>query len=173
MRMRLMSALWLAAAFAVPAGASAQVTDREIVDLAAAAVQGYVSFTIFDDVSIAVSNRAVTLTGRVTMPFKRDDLAKRIAAIDGVRSVANNITVLPVSLTDAALRARVARAIYSNQAFWHYAEMANPPIHVIVEYGRVTLTGCVNNQVERMLAYSLAQVDGVFSVKNELRLDKD
>ena len=30
--------------------------------------------------------------------------------------------------------------------------MANPPIHIIVEDGRVTLTGVVNSNVERMLA---------------------
>ena len=50
--------------------------------------------------------------------------------------------------------------------------MACPPIHTIVEHGRVTLTGVVNNQVERMLAFSLAQVDGVFDVKNQLRVDR-
>ena len=36
----------------------------------------------------------------------------------------------------------------------------------------VTLTGAVDNQVERMLAFSLAQVPGVFSVKNNLVVDK-
>jgi hypothetical protein len=30
----------------------------------------------------------------------------------------------------------------------------------------------VNNEVERTLAYALAQVDGVLSVKNQLRIDK-
>jgi osmotically-inducible protein OsmY len=51
--------------------------------------------------------------------------------------------------------------------------MANPPIHIVVEHGRVTLTGVVNNNVERMLARSLATTFGAFSVKNDLRTDAE
>ena len=80
----------------------------------------------------------VVLTGKVTMPYKKDDIGKRIAEIDGVRAVQNNIDVLPVSQFDEQLRYRVARAIYGNPSFWNYAAMANPPIHIIVESGRVT-----------------------------------
>jgi osmotically-inducible protein OsmY len=81
--------------------------------------------------------------------------------------------VLPVSISDSRLRSKVAQAIYSNSAFWHYASMVNPPIHIVVEHSRITLTGCVNNEVERRLAYALAsQVDGALSVTNELRLDR-
>jgi osmotically-inducible protein OsmY len=42
-----------------------------------------------------------------------------------------------------------------------------------VEHGRVTLTGVVNNNVERMLARSLASAFGAFSVQNELRTDAE
>ena len=90
------------------------------------------------------------------MPYKKDDIGKRVAGIDGVREVQNNIEVLPVSSYDDQLRHRIARAIYGNPSFWNYAAMANPPIHIIVENGRVTLTGVVNSNVERMLARSLA-----------------
>jgi osmotically-inducible protein OsmY len=51
--------------------------------------------------------------------------------------------------------------------------MANPPIHIIVERGRVTLTGVVNSNVERMLARSLATGWGELSVTNELRTDAE
>ena len=114
----------------------------------------------------------MTLTGRVTMPFKRNDIAARVAKIDGVSDLVNGIEVLPVSIEDSRLRMRVAQAIYGNSSFWHYASMVNPPIHIVVERSRVTLTGCVNSEVERMLAYALAQVDGSLSVANELRVDK-
>ena len=43
--------------------------------------------------------------------------------------------------------------------------MANPPIHIVVENGRVTLAGVVQSNVERMLARSLATTFGAFSVK--------
>ena len=81
--------------------------------------------------------------------------------------------MLPVSPYDDDLRYRIARAIYGNTNFWHYAAMANPPIHIIVERGHVTLTGVVHSNVERMLARSLATTFGAFSVKNELRTDAE
>jgi osmotically-inducible protein OsmY len=156
-----------------PGAARAQTADDDLQRQVLGAVRGYANFTIFDDVSVAVSDRAVTLTGRVTMPFKRDDIGARVAKIDGVRTLANDIQVLPVSIQDSRLRTRIAQAVYGNSAFWHYASMVNPPIHIVVEGSRVTLTGCVNTEVEKRLAYALAtQVVGVMSVTNELRLDK-
>ena len=51
--------------------------------------------------------------------------------------------------------------------------MANPPIHIIVERGHVTLTGVVNSNVDRMLARSLAIGFGELSVTNDLRTDAE
>ena len=51
--------------------------------------------------------------------------------------------------------------------------MPNPPIHIIVERGRVTLTGVVQSEVDRMLARSLATSFNAFSVKNELKTDAE
>lgn len=173
--MRILPVLLLALALPVAplrASAAPQVGDADLAVLVADSVRGYVHFSIFDDVNIAVTGRAVTLTGRVTMPFKRDDIGARVSKIDGVRAVVNEIGVLPVSPIDQNLRVKIARAIYGHPAFWHYASMASPPIHIIVERGRITLTGRVNSQVERMLAYSLAQVDGSLGVTNQLKLDK-
>ena len=81
--------------------------------------------------------------------------------------------MLPVPPFDDELRYRIARAIYSNAAFWHYASMAYPPIHIVVESGKVTLAGVVNSNVERMLARSLATTFGAFSVKNDLKTDSE
>jgi hyperosmotically inducible protein len=148
-----------------------QVTDAEIAERVSQSVLTYPQFSIFDDVEIGVHDRTVTLTGRVTMPVKREEIGKRVAKIDGVRSVTNDIGVLPESRTDATLRVRVARAIYNHPAFWRYAQMTNPPIHIIVEGGRITLTGVVDSEVDRMLANSLAQVGGSFGVTNHLKLD--
>jgi hyperosmotically inducible protein len=115
----------------------------------------------------------VTLHGEVTQPFKRDDLEKRVARVDGVARVVNNVRVLPLSGFDDELRYRIARAIYGNANFWNYAIMANPPIHIVVDHGRVTLSGVVQSDVDRMLARSLASVPGVFSVTNALRTDAE
>ena len=167
----LVSAVVFLAALAQPATASAQISDDKLANAAIDVIHGYGSLTIFDDVTVTVADRAITLSGFVTMPFKREEVGARVAKIDGARSLANNIQVLPVSTTDGNLRARLAQAIYTHPAFWHYAAMACPPIHIIVANGQVVLTGIVNNETERALAFALAQVGGVRTVKNELRLD--
>jgi len=145
--------------------------DRRLADEISSSVRMYPRFTIFDDVSGTIEGGIVTLTGKVTMPYKREEIGKRVARIDGVREIRNEISVLPVSIFDDTLRRRVARAIYGNPSFWSYAAMANPPIHIIVENGHVTLTGMVNSNVERAMARSLATGFGEFSVSNELRTD--
>jgi hyperosmotically inducible periplasmic protein len=136
-------------------------------------IERYPQFTIFDYVTGTVENGVVTLTGKVTMPFKKNDIARKAGEINGVREVLNQIDVLPVSIYDERLRAQIARAIYGNSAFWQYRAMANPPIHIIVDGGHVTLTGVVNSNVERMLARSLAIGFGEFSVTNDLRTDAE
>jgi hyperosmotically inducible protein len=153
---------------AAPAAAQNRPDTRVARDIVRN-VNNYTHFTIFDDVNFTIEEGLVTLTGKVTMPYKRDDIGKRVAGIDGVREVLNRIEVLPASAFDDDLRYRIARAIYGSPTFWNYAAMANPPIHIIVERGRVRLTGVVNSEVERMLARSLATGWGELSVSNELR----
>lgn len=136
-------------------------------------VNRYTQFTIFDSVSASVVDGNVVLNGWVTMPYKKDDIERRVRRVDGVAMVKNDIQVLPVSQFDNELRFRIARAIYGNSSFWNYAAMANPPIHIIVNRGRVTLVGVVNSNVERVLARSLATGFGAFDVKNELKTDAE
>ena len=150
--------------------------DRRDVRLAediGRSITSYTRLTIFDDINATVENGMVVLTGKVTMPYKKTDMEKRIAKVDGVRGLRNDIDVLPVSQFDDQLRYRVSRAIYGNPSFWNYAAMANPPIHIIVEGGHVTLAGVVNSNVERMLARSLATGLGELSVTNALKTDAE
>ena len=123
---RLLLALGL---FFVPAAASAQMPgrDRVVFEQIADQVNRYTQYTIFDSISASVDNGRVVLTGWVTMPYKRDDLERRIARLDGVVSLENGIDVLPVSTFDDELRFRIARAIYGNSSFWQYASMVSCP----------------------------------------------
>jgi hyperosmotically inducible protein len=155
------------------AWAQGERKDLQVFNDISATVNSYSFFTIFDDVSANVENGNVTLTGKVTQPFKRDDIAKRVGKVDGVQHVTNQIAVLPVSTFDDQLRYRIARSIYGNSNFWNYAIMANPPIHIIVDHGHVTLTGVVQNNVDRMLARSLATQFGAMSVKSELKTEAE
>jgi len=153
--------------------ATAQPKDFQVLKDVAAKVDSYTQFTIFDDVSASVKDGVVTLTGKVTMPYKRDDIEKRVGKLAGVQSVVDKIEVLPVSQFDDELRYRIARSIYGHSNFWNYAIMPNPPIHIVVERGRVTLTGVVNSNIDRVLARSLATQFGAFSVTNDLKTDAE
>src|SRR5215217_3718503 len=139
------------ALLAFPREAAAQVSDSTLAQRVAESVQQYPKFSVFDDVNIDVSNRTVTLTGRVTTAQKKDELGERIGKLDGVKSLNNQIGVLPPSAEDRELRRQVATAIYNHPAFWRYAELANPPIHIVIENQRITLTGVVDTPVDRML----------------------
>jgi hyperosmotically inducible protein len=155
------------------ASAAEAPADQRLADGIAAAVRGYPQFSIFDHVAGTVENGIVVLTGKVTMPYKKDAIERLVSRLDGVRELRSEIAVLPVSSFDDRLRHRVSRAIYGNPSFWNYAAMANPPIHIIVEHGRVTLTGVVGSRMERAMARSLATGVGELSVVDELRTDAD
>jgi len=157
----------------VAVGATTDRKNLQVFNDVSKSVNRYVHFTIFDDVDAKVVDGVVTLTGRVTMPYKRDDIMKRVAEVEGVREVRDNIKVLPVSQFDDRLRYQIARAIYGNPNFWNYAIGPNPSIHIVVDHGHVTLTGVVNNNVDRMLARSLVNQFGVMSVTNNLKTDAE
>ena len=160
---------------AAEASAANQIAreDLQVFNDIADQVNRYTQITIFDSIAASVDDGRVVLSGWVTMPFKRDDIERRVRKVDGVMTVDNKIGVLPVSQFDDELRFRIARAIYSNSSFWNYAAMANPPIRVVVNRGRVTLEGVVQSNVERMLARSLASGFGAFDVRNELKTDAE
>lgn len=167
-------ASFVVAALLIASVASAQERkDLQVFRDVANQVNRYTQLTVFDSVNASVDNGRIVLTGWVTMPYKRDDIERRVQKVEGATAVENKIDVLPVSQFDDELRFRIARAIYGNSSFWNYAAMANPPIHIVVNRGRVTLEGVVNTNVERMLARSLASGYGAFQVTNALKTDAE
>ena len=162
----------LSALLCVPAMALAQPPPDTLRSEVLRSVTTYARYTVFDDVRAHIDGGTVTLSGKVTLPVKKDDLGKRVAALQGVAAVRNEIDVLPPLRSDDELRHRVGRAIYSNAAFWRYAAMPTPPIRILVEHGRVTLTGVVATESDRMLARSLATGLGESSLSCELRTER-
>jgi hyperosmotically inducible protein len=165
---RISAVVALTLALSAPAYA-ADASNYELFKQVEQQVLRYPMFSIFDSVHAEVNNGVVELTGKVTMPYKRDAIGERVAKVAGVTAVRNRIDVLPVSRFDDELRFRIARAIYSNSNFYGYGSRANPPIHVIVEHGRVTLEGVVNNNVDRMIAQSIAAGFPSFTFTNDLK----
>jgi hyperosmotically inducible periplasmic protein len=127
---------------------------------------------VFDDLSFRVDGSTVTLFGSVTQPVMKSDAYNVVKRIEGVARVDNQIEVLPLSPMDNGIRAREYRAIYSGPLF-RYAQGTLPSIRIIVKNGNVTLTGVVANKSDSQLAYMRANaVPGVFSVNNQLRVEK-
>ncbi|HZM59833.1 MAG TPA: BON domain-containing protein [Vicinamibacterales bacterium] len=169
---RMMTVAFAVLVVAAPASAANKENLQVFRDVQRQVLQ-YPHFTIFDSVDAQIDGGIVTLSGKVTMPYKRDDIERRVRRVASVKEVRNRIDVLPVSQFDDELRVRIARAIYSNGNFRPYAFMVNPPIHIIVEHGRVTLEGVVNSEVDRMLARSIASNFLAFGVKNELKTEAE
>lgn len=147
-------------------------SDEKVAEEVAKRIRNYVYFTVHDDVNLAVKEGHVLLKGRVTMPFKATEIEQRAAKVLGVQSVTNEIQTLRTSIYDNRLRVSLTNRIYRDPLFQHYAHRINPPIHIIVDGGRVTLTGAVNSNIEKIKAESIARSTfGVFSVENRLLTD--
>lgn len=146
-------------------------TDDDLAQRVQRVTGRYVYFTVFDDVDVDVGrDGSIVLHGHVTSPHKRTDLMNRVMAVDGVDHVQNDLEVLPVSHFDNELRYWIARSIYGSSTFWRYAARRNPPIHIVVKRGHVTLTGVVNNESDRAIAGVLAGSSGAFSLRNDLKV---
>jgi hyperosmotically inducible periplasmic protein len=129
-------------------------------------------YGVFDNLEYRVDGGTVTLMGQVTNPVLKSDAGNVVKRIEGVTRVDNKIAVLPLSPMDDQLRRAVYRAIYSEPSFTKYAYQAVPPIHIIVNNGKVTLVGVVGSEADKSLANVRAnQVAGVFSVTNNLRVE--
>jgi hyperosmotically inducible protein len=131
-------------------------------------------YGVFDNLSFKVDGYKVTLMGQVTRPTLKTDSERVIKRIEGVEAVVNQIEVLPVSPNDDRIRMAVYRAIYGQTSLSRYAIRAVPPIHIIVRNGDVALEGVVATQSDKDIAALQANgVSGVFSVKNNLRVEKE
>ena len=151
---------------------SSSVSDEVLANKIAERIRRYSNYTIFDDVSVSVERGVATLSGRVTAAYKGKDMTRAASRVKGVLEVNNNLSELPVSIYDDQLRRSIARQIYRDPVFSRYAIHVNPPIHIIVERGQVTLTGAVNSKLERQKAEMIVrQTFGVFAVENRLQID--
>jgi len=130
-------------------------------------------YDVFDNLEYRVDGSQVTLSGQVVRPTLKSGAENVVKNIEGVEKVTNNIEVLPLSPNDDRLRVAIYRAIYGHPALQRYSVRSVPPIHIIVKSGSLTLEGVVANEGDKNIANIQANgVSGVFSVKNNLRVEK-
>jgi osmotically-inducible protein OsmY len=147
------------------------VGPQQILAQARHSVLMYPFYTIFDHITLKAEGNRLVVAGEVTHPFMKSDLGNILAGIRGVTYLENDIRVLPVSGMDDQIRVAVAIGIYRDPLFVNYANQANPPIHIVVDHGNVTLYGAVDSNVLRQKA----EIDARFAttylgLKNELRI---
>ena len=188
------------AAFGQQAAAPSDAQQQAMVKLAEAVRKQIVTNTqygVFDFIHFAIKGGdTVILRGQASRPLLKSSLESSIKRIPGVKSVVNEIEVLPLSPNDDRIRAAVYRSIYGWGPLQRYTSnrgsaarignnsvarqaggiTADPPfgwhaIHIIVKNGNVTLAGVVDNEGDLALAGIRANmVPGVFSVDNDLQV---
>ena len=149
------------------------VTDQQIAEIARKEIVTYPFYSVFDNLELRAENGALTVSGQVTDPFKKSDIGNFLANVKGVAQLQNNLEVLPVSNYDDQLRMAIARAIYNDPYFIHYATTALPSIHIVVRNGNVALEGVVNSALDKVKAENDARFAATyFSLANNLRVEK-
>jgi osmotically-inducible protein OsmY len=149
------------------------VSDAKVQKAAAEAILREPRYDVFDSVGVAVNDGVVLLEGSVRQPWLKDALDRRVAEVPGVRDIRNEIRVAPASIFDDRLRAQLYRRIYGDDMFVRYSNWASPPIRIVVENGRVTLTGLVNSPVEQVRLGMIARGTLAFKVTNAVEVESE
>jgi hyperosmotically inducible protein len=170
--------MWvMTAILAVPAFAASEAADAnpDLDKQVRQAINKLAYYSVFDDLSYSISEAGiVTISGQVTQYTVRNSALAAVSRLTGVVRVEDKIEVLPLSPFDNNIRLRAYNAIFGYPALSRYAINARPPIRILVKNGNITITGVVNNDLDRKLVYSrIRALPGAFTVTNGLRLDSD
>jgi len=142
------------------------MTDQEIADKVVQQIHNHVFYSIFDWVTVEVSNGVVTLNGWVHLPWGDQQFVNEAQKVPGVLEVKNNIKH---ELGSDELRLRLARLIYNDPRFEYYAYDQDPPIHIIVTGSQVILEGQVRTASDKSWAQSLLLFNAdVGTIQNDL-----
>jgi len=147
--------------------------DAEIRKDVESQILRYPWYTVYDSIAAGVEDGVVTLSGSVNQPWRKAEIEERVARVGGVKGLVSRIEVQPVSPFDDQLRRQLVRRIYGDERFVQYASWAHPPIRIIVDQGRVTLTGFVGSALEQQLLGHIARGTLAFAVDNQVRLESE
>jgi osmotically-inducible protein OsmY len=148
-------------------------SDKAIRTDVESAVLRWERYGPLDAVSIEVEDGIVKLNGWVENPYKKREIEERLARVDAVRDMRNDLRVQGFSQADVSLRREIQDKIYSDPLFERWAGLPDPPVRVYVDRGRVTLAGTVSSQVEQVAVGMLARGTLAFTVNNQVRVEGD
>ena len=152
--------------------------ERDVADIqkdVRSAILRYPHYTVFDSVEFAVADGVVLLRGSVRQPWRRSDIDSRVTRIAGIREIQNEIDVQSLSFFDDSLRRQLYRRIYGSvdAVMGTFASVANPPVRIVVDKGKVTLTGSVSSPVQQAVLGNIARQTLAFDVDNRVQVDGD
>jgi osmotically-inducible protein OsmY len=125
----------------------------------------------FNFVTASVQDGVATLSGETRTYVDRDSALWIASNMSGVKEVVNDIRVAPTSNFDDDIRIRAMRAIYRDPVLGRYAIDPAAPIRIVVNNGKLSLYGTVENAMDKNVAGIRAgQIFGVFSVQNNLEV---
>lgn len=129
---------------------SADMSDQDITDKIAQAIQGSIFYGVFDWVNVSVDKGALTLTGWADDSWHRTlfvDLAEKVA---GVTAVHNEIRLTPQTAWNDNIRRKAAILIYDNPDLDIFSRTISPPIHIIVVDDQIVyLEGYVSSKFQK------------------------
>jgi BON domain len=160
-------------------------------------------YSVFDYLAFSYDKGSVTLMGYAYHPTLKQDAVRAAKRASGVDQVIDKIEELPVSQMDDEIRWKTYYAIYRDPFLSRYAPgggllwghrhpfgagfhgglggtrfpgmepLGDYPIHIIVNKGKITLLGVVDNESDKTVAGTRArEVPGSFGVENELVVEK-
>lgn len=130
------------------------------------------NYGVFDSVGATVQDGVLFLEGSVRRGYTKNEIVDRVARVEGLRGLKERIDIQGVSTFDDQLRRQLYFQIYGER-FTHFANPANPPVRIVVDHGRVTLTGSVPSNVDRVMLGHIARNTMAFKVDNRLEIDSE
>src|SRR5262245_43144582 len=130
------------------------------------------NYGVFDSVGATVQDGVLFLDGSVRRGYTKNEIVDRVAKVEGLRGLKERIDIQGVSTFDDQLRRQLYFQIYGER-FTHFANPANPPVRIVVDRGRVTLTGSVPSNVDRVMLGHIARNTFAFKVDNLLQVDSE
>jgi osmotically-inducible protein OsmY len=128
----------------------------------------------FNYYTLTVKDGVATIGGQTYNEVGRDSALAIAYRMPGVKDVVSELKVSPVSMFDDNLRRRTVRALYGDSALGKYAVDPARPIRIIIDGGHVSLYGEVISPMDKQIAgMRVGQIPGVFSVENNLVVDKN
>jgi osmotically-inducible protein OsmY len=146
-------------------------SDRDILEDAEKAVTSYARYGVFDAVGLSVDSGVVRVEGFVLDSVRRRQIEDRLARVDGVRDVHNDLRLQGMSQHDERLRLQLHARIYGDPMFARYAGWPNPPVRIFVDRGRATLAGTVGSELERTVLGQIANETLSFGVQNMVHVE--